>query len=178
MDIRKYLSFGASLLIMASLSSCGDSSKADPESPAAPSRPDVPSVSAPEKLGSYTFGNKEYGIYSAYFSVNDYNEILMFSPLRPEDKKTTYLQVAVHRELDGNKLDVTSYTQNYDYFLSYESPAVFYPVNIAPKSGTLYVKQVGDDEFDVVVDVILADGTPLKLTYNGVFSESPDSSAE
>ena len=99
----------------------------------------------------------------------------MFSPLRPSDRKTTFLQVAVHRNLDGSTLDVTAYTQNYDYFLRYESPAFLYPENIRPKSGSIFVKQVGEDEFDVEIDVVFRDGTPLKLKYNGGFAESPDS---
>lgn len=151
--------------------SCSDADKAAPDSPGAEPTP-APTVPTYEKLGSYMFGEKEYGIYSAYFSVNEYNEILMFSPFRPDDKKTTFLQVAVHKELDGNTLDVAEFTQNYDYFLRYESPVFLYPENIAPQSGTIFVKRVGEDEFDVNIDVVFKDGTPLKLKYNGEFSES------
>lgn len=162
--------FAAALFLAAS---CGDGNKATPNSPTGPSDPQQPTAPKYEKFGTYTFGEKEYGIYSTYFSVNDYNEILVFSPLRPDDAKTTYLQVAVHNELDGRQLDVTAYTHNYDYFLRYESPAFFYPENIAPKSGTIFIKRVGEDEFEVHIDVVFRDGTPLKCDYNGVFAESP-----
>ena len=62
--------------------SCSEADKAAPDSPGGESTP-APAVPTYRKLGSYMFGGKEFGIYSAYFSVNEYNEILMFSPFRP-----------------------------------------------------------------------------------------------
>ena len=150
--------------------SCSGDGKAEPDVPQTPEKPSTPSTPTAGKLGTYTFGAKEYDIYSTSFRQNEVYDILVFSPLRPQDEKSTVLMLAVKKELDAVTLDVERYNRNDDYLLRYESPAVLYPENLCPQSGTIYLKQVGDDEFDVDVDVLMPDGTPLKLRYNGVFA--------
>ena len=159
------LAFGLSCAV-----SCSEGNKAEPDVPLIPEQPSTPSTPAVEKLGTYTFGAKDYDIYSTSFRQNEVYDILVFSPLRPQDDKSTVLMLAVKKELDAVTLDVEKYNRNDDYLLRYESPAVLYPENLCPQSGSIYVKQVGDDEFDVDIDVLMPDGTPLKLSYNGVFA--------
>lgn len=149
--------------------SCSGDGKAEPDVPQTPEKPSTPSTPTAGKLGTYTFGDRDYDIYSTSFRENEVYEILMFSPLRPQDSKSTVLMLAVKKELDAVTVDVERYNRNDDYLLRYESPAVLYPENLCPQSGTIYIKQVGDDEFDVNIDVLMPDGTPLKLSYNGPF---------
>lgn len=167
----KYILFaGVMMLGLVGAVSCSEDGKAEPDVPQTPGKPSTPSTPAAEKLGTYTFGAKDYDIYSASFRQNEVYDILVFSPLRPQDEKSTVLMLAVKKELDAVTLDVERYNRNDDYLLRYESPAVLYPENLCPQSGTIYLKQVGDDEFDVDVDVLMPDGTPLKIRYNGVFA--------
>ncbi len=137
---------------------------------------DEPAVPEPEKLGEYFFKDKTYDIHSACYLTNESYYILMFSPLRPQDEKTTVLLLAVLQDHDNVSLDVENYFKNYDYVLRYESPKWFYPETIAPQSGSILVHRISDSEFSVSLDVVLKDGTPLKLDYNGPFTE--DTSGE
>lgn len=152
--------------------SCGGNADPDPT----PSEEDTPETVEYEKLGEYTFADKTYDIYSAYYQVNESYYVLMFSPWRPIDKKTTYVMLAVLKDHDNVELEVNSYYKNYDYILRYESPKWLYPESFAPQSGTIKVHRLSEDQFTVNLDVKLNDGTPLKLDYTGVFTE--DSSEE
>lgn len=140
-----------------------------------PDSPDVPEV---EKLGEYFFKDKTYDICSTYYLDNESYYILMFSPLRPQDEKTTVLMLAVLRDHDNVTLDVDDYFKNYDYVLRYESPKWLYPETIAPQSGSILVYRKSEAEFSVALDVVLKDGTPLKLNYSGPFTEEKSSESD
>lgn len=169
-NLKYILCAGAALLGLFGATSCSEDGKAEPDVPQIPEKPSTPSAPSAEKLGTYSFDGRDYDIYSTSFRENEVYEILVFSPLRPEDNKSTVLMLAVKKELDAVTLEVERYNRNDDYLLRYESPAVLYPENLCPSSGTIYIKQVGDDEFDVRLDVLMPDGAPLKLEYNGPFA--------
>jgi len=133
--------------------------------------PDGADVPEAEKLGEYFFKDKTYDIYSTYCLANESYYILAFSPLRPQDEKTTVLMLAVLRDHDNVTLDVDKYYKNYDYVLRYESPKWLYPETIAPQSGSILVHRKSETEYSVALDVIFKDGTPLKLNYDGSFTE-------
>ena len=75
----------------------------------------------------------------------------------------------VHKVNDpaGENLD-----HNDDYILVYEDPVHYYSQYREPEGGWFRVTESGD-AFKVELDIRLADGTPLKISYDGEYLTAP-----
>lgn len=162
--MKRFFAAALTAMIIMSATSCSREAGTEQETPV------EPETVEPEKLGEYTFAGKTYDIHSAYYSVNESYYVLMFSPCRPEDDKTTYLMLAVMTSHDDVELDVTDYIKNYDYVLRYETPKWYYPETFAPSDGTVRVHRVSESRFSVDLNVTFRDGNALALSYEGDFT--------
>ena len=162
--MKRFFTAALTAIIIMSAASCNREAGTEPETPVEPETPEV------QSLGEYTFAGKTYDIHSAYYAVNESYYILMFSPCRPEDDKTTYLMLAVMTSHDDVELDVTDYIKNYDYVLRYETPKWYYPETFAPSDGTVRVHRVSESRFSVDLNVTFRDGNALALSYEGDFT--------
>lgn len=133
----------------------------------------------PEVLGTYEFDGDTYDILTASF--NESAELLnfIFSPLQNEEGNalTTYLSFSVvpywadgevHKVNDptGENLDHQD-----DYYLVYNDPVHYYSQAREPESGWFRVTRSGNS-CKLELDVKLADGTPLSISYDGEYLTS------
>lgn len=118
---------------------------------------------------SYIYGDKEYPITSAYYYMDDDYMFFVFSPVESGKERTTYMDFGLYRSFEGKVVDVTHYYHNDDYYFIYEDPLHFYPQTAPLREGTIYVNRNAEeaDSFTVKIDVVLADGTPLSMDYDG-----------
>lgn len=133
--------------------------------------------SIPEVLGTYEFDGDVYDILTASFERSETFLTFVFSPLYGEGL-STYLAFAVdpywadgevHKVNDpaGENLD-----HNDDYILVYEDPVHYYSQYREPEEGWFRVTESGE-AFKVELDIRLADGTPLKISYDGEYLTEP-----
>ena len=131
----------------------------------------------PEVLGTYEFDGDGYDILTASFERSETLLTFIFSPLYG-GSLSTYLAFAVdpywadgevHKVNDpaGENLD-----HNDDYILVYEDPVHYYSQYREPEGGWFRVTESGD-AFKVELDIRLADGTPLKISYDGEYLTAP-----
>ena len=112
----------------------------------------------------------------------------LFSPQSNGDGEsiTTYFQFVVNTywaDGDSHKVNNDYGGENLDhqddYFLVYEDPVHYYSYHNEPQSGSFVVSMGNDgNPKSVMLDVRLADGTPLKVNYSGKFETTEDASAE
>ncbi|WP_297604610.1 hypothetical protein [uncultured Alistipes sp.] len=120
-------------------------------------------------LGTYTFGAEEYPIYHASCAVDDTYCTFRFSPVK-EDPMTTSILFQLVKVYLGETQSIENLYHNDDYRLVYEDPAHYYSYYRALQGGIVLVEPhptKGENYFVVRLDVRLADGTPLKLEYEG-----------
>ena len=139
--------------------------------------PDGGEGDLPEVLGTYEFDGDGYDILTASFERSETLLTFIFSPLYG-GSLSTYLAFAVdpywadgevHKVNDpvGENLD-----HNDDYILVYEDPVHYYSQYREPEGGWFRVTDSGD-AFKVELDIRLADGTPLKISYDGEYLTAP-----
>ena len=139
--------------------------------------PDGGEGDLPEVLGTYEFDGDGYDILTASFERSETLLTFIFSPLYG-GSLSTYLAFAVdpywadgevHKVNDpaGENLD-----HNDDYILVYEDPVHYYSQYREPEGGWFRVTESGD-AFKVELDIRLADGTPLKISYDGEYLTAP-----
>ena len=139
--------------------------------------PDGGEGDLPEVLGTYEFDGDGYDILTASFERSETLLTFIFSPLYG-GSLSTYLAFAVdpywadgevHKVNDpaGENLD-----HNDDYILVYEDPVHYYSRYREPEGGWFRVTESGD-AFKVELDIRLADGTPLKISYDGEYLTAP-----
>lgn len=141
-----------------------------------------------EVLGTYEFDGKTYDILTAVFTASGNYYTFLFSPQSNGDGEsiTTYFQFAVNTywaDGDSHKVNNDYGGENLDhqddYFLVYEDPVHYYSYHNEPQSGSFVVSMGNDgNPKSVMLDVRLADGTPLKVNYSGKFETTEDASAE
>lgn len=151
------------LILMATTASCGDTTEEYVYIHEPAPEPTHP------LLGTYTFGTTEYPIYNAGCAIDDTYCTFRFSPLKEGPLSTTVLFQLV-KVYVGETQQVERLYHNDDYRLVYEDPAHYYSYYRALKGGTVLVEPhpaKGENYFVVRLDVRLADGTPLKLEYEG-----------
>lgn len=132
---------------------------------------------SPEILGTYEFDGESYDILTATYAEDESLITFVFSPLAMGDGKdmTTYLSFAIdpywadgeqHKVNDpaGENLDHQD-----DYFLVYNDPVHYYSYYREPAGGWFRVSPSGN-AYRVELDILLADGTPLKMDYGGEFT--------
>ncbi len=162
MRIKKFAAMMLAAVAAAGIVAC----EKDSDSPQTPEPDPQPAV-----IGTYTFGDTEYDIRFASVYDDGYNCSFIFSPLS-ERPLTTYLAVALGNYFMGSEVDVTQIYHNDDYSFVYEDPLHFYSRFRALRSGTMLIKRNNDDNYTVNVDVLLADGTPVRMNFTGdVFRE-------
>lgn len=154
------------LAALAALTACND----DNDSPEVSAEP-VDPVEETEKLGTYYFDGDEYPIYYACYAEDGNYTAFLFSPLK-KSPLTTSISFSLSNTFLGEewKVGALGIYHNDDYFLIYEDPVHYYSQYREPQSGTLLVVHdtaKGDNCFTVRIDVLLSDGTPLKLDFEG-----------
>lgn len=127
-----------------------------------------------EVLGTYDFDEQEYRILTAAMEEDESTYSFIFSPIAPGNTVSTYLYFAVRKYwADGevHKVGTIDLDHNDDYIIVYEDPVHLYSQFREPQEGTFTVTapDSSDGVFHIVLDVKLADGTPLSIDYNGTF---------
>ena len=120
---------------------------------------DTPQTPEHEVLGTYEFDGKTYDILTATFEQSGNYCIFLFSPLAPDGEISTYFVFAVNSYwADGEEHKVANdYAgENLDQFRE-------------PADGSFTVTPT-DGSYRVRADILLADGTPLSIDYDGNFS--------
>lgn len=129
-----------------------------------------------EILGTYEFDGDTYNILTATFEETESLLNFVFSPLEYDEGTalTTYLAFSVDSYwADGEAHNVNDpagegLDHQDDYFLVYNDPVHYYSQYREPESGWFRVTRSGDG-YKVEMDLKLADGTPLKISYDGKF---------
>lgn len=127
-----------------------------------------------EVLGTYDFDGQEYRILTAAMEEDESTYSFIFSPIAPGNTVSTYLYFAVRKYwADGeeHKVGTIDLDHNDDYIIAYEDPVHLYSQFREPQEGTFTVTapESSDGVFHIVLDIKLADGTPLSIDYNGTF---------
>lgn len=125
-----------------------------------------------EPIGSYTFGEKQCDIMTGRYAEDDYGYHFVFSPLLPSAPQTTKVYFAIAKYFTGAPVDVSGIYHNDDYAFSYEDPVCYYSQYRSLKSGTVSVKALGNGGFEIMLDVILPDGTPFYLDFSGTLEQA------
>lgn len=125
-----------------------------------------------EVLGTYDFDGQEYKILTAAFEEDASYYSFIFSPIAAGNTISTYLYFSIRKYWgDGEVHNVGTIDQDHndDYVIVYEDPVHLYSQYREPQEGTYKVTIPEDrtDVFHIMLDVKLADGTPLKIDYNG-----------
>ena len=137
---------------------------------------DTPRTPEHEVLGTYEFDGKTYDILTATFEQSGNYCIFLFSPLAPDGEISTYFVFAVNSYwADGEEHKVANdyagenLDHNDDYMIIYEDPVHYYSQFREPADGSFTVTPT-DGSYRVRADILLADGTPLSIDYDGNFS--------
>lgn len=137
---------------------------------------DTPQTPEHEVLGTYEFDGKTYDILTATFEQSGNYCIFLFSPLAPDGEISTYFVFAVNSYwADGEEHKVANdyagenLDHNDDYMIIYEDPVHYYSQFREPADGSFTVTPT-DGSYMVRADILLADGTPLSIDYDGNFS--------
>lgn len=153
--------------------SCGKPADYDPDAGREETeQPQEPEESYPDPIGTYRFDGHEHGLYSALYREDDFAYHFLFSPFSQElgEELTTYFYFVLSKYFVGKNLDMAELWHNYDYWFIYEDPVSLYSHYRALQGGSALVTARGDGRFHVVLDIALADGTPLSVDYDGVFT--------
>lgn len=129
-----------------------------------------------EVLGTYEFDGDTYDILTAVFEESESLLSFVFSPLEYEEgvSLTTYLSFSVDPYwADGEAHNVNDpagegLDHQDDYFLVYNDPVHYYSQYREPESGWFRVTRTGSS-CKLEMDIRLADGTPLKISYDGKY---------
>lgn len=125
-----------------------------------------------EVLGTYDFDGQEYKILTAAFEEDASYYSFIFSPIEAGKTISTYLYFSIRKYWgDGEIHNVGTIDQDHndDYVIVYEDPVHLYSQFREPQEGTykVIIPEDRSDVFHIMLDVKLADGTPLKIDYNG-----------
>ena len=129
---------------------------------------DAPVTEAP-LIGKYTYDGKEYPVYTAVYSEDESNIMIVISPLQGDTALSTYAMIGIKSSHEGKTIDVAASWHNDDYYFRYEDPLKYYSEYRKLTSGSIMVKRHNNDgdTFDVIVDVILPDGVGFNFEYSG-----------
>lgn len=116
-------------------------------------------------IGTYVFDGTEYGIVDGYYNEDDYFYYFFFSP-QPDSSRNTLIGIGIAKTFDGQKMDVEKFYTG-DFIFYYEDALYLYPRNYKFKSGSVYVKSLGKDMFDIKINAALPDGKPFRLDFSG-----------
>lgn len=119
-------------------------------------------------IGSYSFNGKEYPFYTALSSEGE--DWVDFTFARePKAPYKSVFYFAISREYLGREIDINTLYKRVDYRLIFETPSVYYAEYYAPRKGTIKIVPMGYDEYEIDINLELADGKPFSLHYQGTF---------
>ena len=98
--------------------------------------------------------------------------MVKISPLRNDEKQTTYAVIGINTALEGMEIDVETAWNNDDYYFIYEDPVKYYSEHRRLTDGNIYMKRTGgtEDTFDIEAELTLPDGTAFSFSYSGKIS--------
>lgn len=117
--------------------------------------------------GSWQFGEEQVPVNSVVVEDNGWFQLVVLTPLTDLLHLSTSAIVGVHRDLMGTTMDVSRMNHNYDYVFVYEDPQCYYAAYRPLKSGTITMKQVGNN-ISLDIDVVLYDGTPFRYSNRSI----------
>jgi hypothetical protein len=123
----------------------------------------------PKPIGTYKYDGKEYPVYTALYSHDSSNILIIVSPLQSAETLTTYAMIGINASHEGKVIDIETSWHNDDYYFRYEDPIKYYSEFRKLTSGTILIKRHGNnaDTFDVKADVTLPDGVEFSFEYSG-----------
>ena len=117
-------------------------------------------------IGVYEYDGVECEIVDGRFVEDEYSYLFVFSPqLAPS--RNTMLCLGLAKYFGDRTVDVGTIYHNDDYYFSYEDPVHLYPIYRKLQSGTMRVKYLGNDEFEIMANVVLPDGKPFVMDFSG-----------
>jgi len=117
-------------------------------------------------IGVYEYDGVECEIVDGRFVEDDVAYYFAFSP-QLASSRNTMLYIGLAKYFGEQTVNIETIYHNDDYYFSYEDPVHFYSQYRSLKSGTMRVKYLGNDEFEVMADVVLPDGKPFVLDFSG-----------
>lgn len=136
------------------------------EKPEPPQPPQDDPVEVEPPICTYEYDGKEYPVYSVTFVEDDTQMLLKISPIKEEEKQTTYAVIGINSSLEGVEIDVAKAWHNDDYYFIYEDPVMYYSQYRQLVSGTIMLMKTSTDGYRVVADVVLPDGKTFKFEHN------------
>jgi len=155
MKQKAFILWAAAALIVAMVGCNGNHTEEPPTPEPAPS------------YGHYLFDNNSIGVRS-YVIAEDSHLWLKLSPLEEVVSATTYAIVGAHTEWLGRDIDVASRYHNDDYIFIYEDPVCYYAPTRPLQSGTIKLEKTPEGNLNVLVDVVLYDGTPFFYEFTSL----------
>lgn len=136
------------------------------EKPETPQPPQDDPVEVEPPICIYEYDGKEYPVYSVRFVEDDTQMLVKISPIKEEEKQTTYAVIGINSALEGVEIDVAKAWHNDDYYFIYEDPVMYYSQYRQLISGKIMIRKSGADGYRVVADVVLPDGKTFKFEHN------------
>lgn len=119
-----------------------------------------------DPIGVYEFDGVECEIVDGRFIEDDETYCFAFSP-QLASSRSTILYLGLAKYFGSGIVNVENMYHNDDYYFSYEDPVHFYSHYRSLRSGTMRVEYLGNDEFEVMANVVLPDGKPFVLDFSG-----------
>lgn len=122
-----------------------------------------PTVAEPP-ICTYEYDGKEYPVYSVTYAEDETQMLVKISPIKEEDKQTTYAVIGINSSLEGIEIDVSRAWHNDNYYFIYEDPVMYYSQYRQLLSGTIMIRKTAAGVYEVMADVVLPDGKAFKFT--------------
>ena len=150
----------AALMLIMTVSACEKPEVPQPEEPTF----ENPAVKAP--LSTYVYDGTEYPVHSLVELSSDSQILIRISPFKEDEKQTTYAVIGINASLEGMEIDVDTAWHNDDYYFIYETPLMYYSQFRELRSGKIRISRSGV-MYDILADVVLADGKEFTFKYKG-----------
>ena len=135
------------------------------EKPEPPQPPQDDPVEEEPPICTYEYDGKEYPVYSVTCVEDDTQMLVKISPIKEEEKQTTYAVIGINLALEGVEIDVAKAWHNDDYYFIYEDPLMYYSQYRHLQSGVIMVEKCADGTYKVIADIVLPDGKTFKFAY-------------
>ena len=112
---------------------------------------------------TYEYDGKEYPVYSVTYIEDDTQMLIKISPIKDDEKQSTYAVIGINSSLEGVEIDVAKAWHNDDYYFIYEDPVMYYSQYRHLQSGTIMMKRDTSGSFSVNADIVLPDGKIFKF---------------
>ncbi len=135
------------------------------EKPETPAPPQEDPIVVEPPICTYEYDGKEYPVYSVTYIEDDTQMLIKISPIKDDEKQSTYAVIGINSSLEGVEIDVAKAWHNDDYYFIYEDPVMYYSQYRQLVSGTIMLKKAGSGGYRVVADVVLPDGKTFKFAH-------------